>query len=63
MTKLSTVAFWAFLLVGCAMTEKKTDVPRFDGSSDATFDKSYVQVLRPLTGRQPRELALALFDL
>ena len=49
-------------LCGCAATSPggKTD-PRIDGSSEASFDRSYDQVIRPLSPGERRQFALALF--
>jgi hypothetical protein len=53
----------AALLVGCVATTPgaRSDEPRLDGSSEASFDSSFAKVVRPLSAKDRRQLALALF--
>lgn len=53
----------ALWLCGCAATSTAAkDAPRIDGTSDASFDSSYAQVIRPLSPQERRQFALALFS-
>jgi hypothetical protein len=51
------------LLVGCATISPgaRSDEPRLDGSSEASFNSSFAKVVRPLSAEDRRQLALALF--
>lgn len=53
----------ASLLAGCVATTPgaRSDGPRLDGSSEASFDSSFAKVVRPLSAEDRRQLALALF--
>jgi hypothetical protein len=48
-------------LAGCASGIRSPDA-RIDGTSEASFDRSYVQVVQPLSPEKRRRFALALFS-
>jgi len=51
----------AMQLAACA-SSSRAPVPRIDGTSEASFDHSYVQLVQPLSQDQRRRLALALLS-
>jgi len=57
---LTLVASLLLGVCGC-VSASKADAPRIDGSSDAAFDRSYVNVVQELTPQEQRRFALALF--
>jgi hypothetical protein len=60
----SALTFAASLLLvvcGCASTPQ-TDTPRIDGTSDQSFDQSYVKLVQKLSSQEQRRFALALFS-
>jgi len=60
------ISFIAVVLIaGCASTSHGAGPgdPRLDGSSDASFIRSYAKVVRPLAAGERRQFALALFGL
>jgi hypothetical protein len=53
----------ALCLCGCAATSPGgTTDARIDGTSETSFDRSYDQVIRPLSPGERRQFALALFS-
>ena len=48
------------VVCGCA-SSPKADNLRIDGTSDASFDKSYVSLVQTLSPQEQRSFALALF--
>lgn len=46
---------------GCAASTGVKVDPRIDGTSEASFDSSYAQIIRPLSPAERRQFALALF--
>ena len=48
-------------LASCASSIRSPDA-RIDGTSDASFDRSYIEVLQPLSSEKRRRFALALFS-